>query len=81
MNATLSDDDVVDYLLAHGFTLGHSAGWYEHTDSRVRVDMNHAEALGFTIYALTFSWGVRWTAQLSHAPLPVFIATITAALV
>jgi hypothetical protein len=81
MTVIPTTDDLVDYLLAHGFTLGHSRGWYEHTDGRARVDVTNAEVMGFTVYAFTWSWGVRWTAQLYQAPLPVVVATLTAALV
>lgn len=73
-------DEATAYLTAHGFTRNPEMNWYEHQWARVAVV--DAEAACFDVCAFTRDrFGLlAWRARLTHAPLPVFAATITAAI-
>jgi hypothetical protein len=72
--------EAIAYLTAHGFTHNPEMNWYEHKWARVVVV--DAEAACLDVYAFTRDrlGFLAWRAQLTHAPLPVFTATVTAAI-
>jgi hypothetical protein len=75
-------DEATAWLESHGFTHNPRINrCYYHRNGNARVEVVDAEAVCFTVYAFTRDRArlLAWQAQFTRAPLPVFIATVTAA--
>lgn len=68
------------WLEAHGFTRNTEMNWYEHQWARVAVVDNEAACFDVCAFTRDRLGLLAWQAQLTHAPLPVFAATVTAAI-
>ncbi|MFD8493903.1 hypothetical protein [Amycolatopsis sp. NPDC059657] len=73
-------DEAIAHLTARGFTHNPHMNWYEHRWARVAI--LDAEAACFDVCVFTRDpYGLlAWRAQLTHAPLAIFAATVTAAI-
>lgn len=82
MTTVTAVNDAITYLEAHGFHRDHRRNCYDHASGDARVELLDDEAACFAVYAFTHD-RIRlltWKAELHGAPLPVFTATVAAAI-